>query len=144
MKLKKICSIFLFFLLFELSAYSKEVLAPAIQFNINDYKEYFRKTTDYKVNLKSRSDYKITCDADIIGISWGDKDNIKVFDLKNEYDEIIDMKSTVIKLKYETYSYIRLYKSSREIVNIILGVNPMFDDDKNVGLGLCELKPYRE
>lgn len=136
---------FLLVLLFLIqgNAFAKEVLAPAIQFNLEDYKDYFKKTTDYKVNLKSRYDYKITCDADIIGISWGDTENIKVFDLKDENGDIIDMKSTVLKVKYETYTYVRLYKSTREIVNIILSVNPIFDNEINKSLGLCTIQPYR-
>lgn len=136
---------FLLVLLFLIqgNAFAKEVLAPAIQFNLEDYKDYFKKTTDYKVNLKSRYDYKITCDADIIGISWGDTDNIKVFDMKDENGDIIDMKSTVLKVKYETYTYVRLYKSTREIVNIILSVNPIFDNEINKSLGLCTIQPYR-
>lgn len=136
---------FLLVLLFLIqgNAFAKEVLAPAIQFNLEDYKDYFKKTTDYKVNLKSRYDYKITCDSDIIGITWGDTENIKVFDLKDENGDIIDMKSTVLKVKYETYTYIRLYKSTREIVNIILSVNPIFDNEINKSLGLCTIQPYR-
>ena len=136
---------FLLVLLFLIqgNAFAKEVLAPAIQFNLEDYKDYFKKTTDYKVNLKSRYDYKITCDADIIGISWGDTDNIKVFDMKDENGDIIDMKSTVLKVKYETYTYIRLYKSTREIVNILVNVNPIYDNNINKSLGLCTIQPYR-
>lgn len=136
---------FLLVLLFLIqgNAFAKEVLAPAIQFNLEDYKDYFKKTTDYKVNLKSRYDYKITCDSDIIGITWGDTENIKVFDLKDENGDIIDMKSTVLKVKYETYTYVRLYKSTREIVNIILSVNPIFDNEINKSLGLCTIQPYR-
>lgn len=136
---------FLLVLLFLIqgNAFAKEVLAPAIQFNLEDYKDYFKKSTDYKVNLKSRYDYKITCDSDIIGITWGDTENIKVFDLKDENGDIIDMKSTVLKVKYETYTYVRLYKSTREIVNIILSVNPIFDNEINKSLGLCTIQPYR-
>ncbi len=136
---------FLLVLLFLIqgNAFAKEVLAPAIQFNLEDYKDYFKKTADYKVNLKSRYDYKITCDSDIIGITWGDTENIKVFDLKDENGDIIDMKSTVLKVKYETYTYVRLYKSTREIVNIILSVNPIFDNKINKSLGLCTIQPYR-
>ena len=120
-----------------------EVLAPAIQFDLENYKDYFKKSTDYKVNLKSRYDYKITCDADIIGISWGDTENIKVFDMKDENGDIIDMKSTILKVKYETYTYIRLYKSTREIVNILVNVNPIYDNNINKSLGLCTIQPYR-
>ncbi|HIS54892.1 TPA: hypothetical protein IAA82_08065, partial [Candidatus Galligastranaerophilus gallistercoris] len=49
-------------------AFSSEVLAPAVQFDTENYKNYFSKTTDYKVNVKSRSDYIITCYSDIIGV----------------------------------------------------------------------------
>lgn len=126
------------------ASYAREVLAPAAQFDLEKYKNYFVKSTDFKINLKSLSDYKITCTADIIGIVWGDKENIKIYDEKNEAGEIIDMKSTVIKTRYETYSYIRLYKSSREIVNLIVGVSPMFEENPNIVLGLCKLTPYKE
>ncbi len=141
MKIKAI--LLLICLSFSNMCFASEVLAPAIQFNIEDYKNYFRKSTDYKIYLKSRSDYKITCDSDIIGIVWGDKDNIKPYDRKNEAGEIIDMKSTILKLKYATNSYIRLYKSSREVVNIIINVNPLFDAEQTTSLGLCKLTPYR-
>jgi len=125
-----------------LAAFSREVLAPAVQFNLNDYKDYFKKSTDYKINLKSRYDYKITCNSDIIGIVWGDTDNIKMFDKKNEAGEIIDMKSTILKVKYETYTYIRLYKANREITNLIVSVNPIFNSEINKSLGTCALSPY--
>lgn len=141
--MKKIFLALILFLNFA-PALSKEVLAPAVQFDLNDYKNYFLKTTDYHLYLKSRSDYKITCDSDIIGVVWGDVDNIKMFDIKDDFGEIADMKSVIVKIKYETYSYIRLYKQSKEIVNLIVNVNPMFDNSKNITLGLCELEPYRE
>ena len=136
---------FLLVLLFLIqgTVFAREVLAPAIQFDVENYKDYFKSSTDYKVNLKSRYDYKITCDADIIGISWGDTDNIKIFDMKDENGDIIDMKSTVLKVKYETYTYIRLYKSTREIVNILVNVNPIYDNNINKSLGLCTIQPYR-
>ncbi len=136
---------FLLVLLFLIQGcvFAREVLAPAIQFDLENYKDYFKKSTDYKVNLKSRYDYKITCDADIIGISWGDTENIKVFDMKDENGDIIDMKSTILKVKYETYTYIRLYKSTREIVNILVNVNPIYDNNINKSLGLCTIQPHR-
>ena len=136
---------FLLVLLFLIqgNVFAREVLAPAIQFDLENYKDYFKKSTDYKVNLKSRYDYKITCDADIIVISWGDTENIKVFDMKDENGDIIDMKSTILKVKYETYTYIRLYKSTREIVNILVNINPIYDNNINKSLGLCTIQPYR-
>ncbi len=132
----------LILLFFALPARAGEVLAPALQFDINDYKDYFKKSTDYKVNLKSRYDYKITCDSDIIGVEWGDSENIKMFDIKDESGDIIDMKSVILKIKYETYTYIRLYKYSKEIVNLIVSVNPLFESEINQSLGLCEITPY--
>lgn len=142
MKKLLIISIILFSMM--TSVYAKEVLAPALQFDIKKYKKYFKKSTDYKANLKTRSDYIITCDADIIGVTFGDVENIKMFDIKNEYNENIDMKSVVLKTKYEAYSYIRLYKSTREIVNITLNTNPLFSSEEETSLGLCKIKPYRE
>lgn len=143
-----ILAVFIFVFLnaavFAQEQFQKEVLSPAIQFDLMKYKDYFKKSTDYKADLKSLSDYRITCDSDIIGAVWGDKENIKVFDEKNEAGEIINMKTIVFKIKYETYSYIRLYKSSREVVNILLRVNPLFESDSNITLGLCKLEPYRE
>lgn len=136
--------ILLFCLIFSNGVFASEVLAPAVQFNIDDYKNYFKKTTDYKLYLKSRSDYKITCDTDIIGITWGDKDNIKVYDKKNESGEVIDMKSTILKLKYGTNSYLRLYKNSGEIVNIVINVHPLFQGEQTVSMGLCKLTSYKE
>lgn len=134
---------FLIFLI-TTNVFAREVLAPAAQFDPVPYKNYFKKSLDYKVNLKSLSDYKITCNADIIGIVWGDKENIQIYDEKNEQNEIIDMKSTVIKTKYQTYSYIRLYKISKEIVNLAVNINPTFEDKENIYLGTCKLTPYRE
>ncbi len=141
--MKKIFLLALIFFIPVCASYPREVLAPAAQFDLEKYKNYFLKTTDFKINLKSLSDYKITCTSDIIGIVWGDKENIKIYDEKNALGEIKDMRSTVIKTKYETYSYIRLYKSSREIVNLIVGVSPMFEENQNIVLGLCKLAPYK-
>ena len=124
-------------------AFSSEVLAPAVQFDTENYKNYFSKTTDYKVNVKSRSDYIITCDSDIIGVIWGDTENIKMYDIENDFGEIADMKSVIMKTKYETYTYVRLYKYSKEIVNLILSVNPVYPADGEISLGLCKLLPYR-
>lgn len=141
--MKKILALIFLFLITN-QTQAREVLAPALQFDIKAYKNYFKKSTDYKVNLKTMNDYKITCDADIIGVVWGDVENLKMFDIKNEFREAIDMKSFILKVKYETYSYIRLYKSTREIVNIILSANPLFDIYQEESLGLCKITPYRE
>lgn len=124
------------------AVFAAGILAPAAQLDISKYKDYFKKKSDYKVNLKSLSDYKITCSSDIAGIVWGDTENIKIFDEKNNRGEIIDMKSTVIKTKYRTNSYIRLYKVSEEIVNIVVNVSPMNSVDYSAVLGLCKLEPY--
>lgn len=121
----------------------ESVMAPAVQFNSEDYKDYFKKTTDFKVNLKTFSDYKITCDKEIIGINWGDIENIKIYDEKNENNEVLDMKSTVLKTRYETYTYVRLYKATGEIVNIVLGTNSNFEENQKINLGLCQIEPYR-
>lgn len=142
--MKKLVLIITFVFISVCTSHARDVLAPASQFDLEKYKNYFVKSTDYKINLKSLSDYKITCTSDIIGIVWGDKENIKIYDEKNDAGEIIDMKSTVIKTKYQTYSYIRLYKMSREIVNLIVGVSPMFEENQNIVLGLCKLTPYKE
>lgn len=142
--MKKSFLLLIVFLLTSSFALSAEVLAPALQFDIKKYRNYFKKSTDYKANLKTRSTYKITCDADIIGVTYGDTENVNMFDIKNEYSENIDMKSVVLKIKFETYTYIRLYKSTREIVNIVLNANPLFSEDENTPLGLCKIVPYRE
>lgn len=63
--------------------------------------------------------------------------------MKDENGDIIDMKSTILKVKYETYTYIRLYKSTREIVNILVNINPIYDNNINKSLGLCTIQPYR-
>ena len=140
--MKNLFLIILFFI--QGAAFSREVLSPAVQFNINEYKDYFKKTTDYKIDLKSRCNYSITCDADIIGVVWGDTDNIKMFDIKNEAGGIIDMRSVILKIKYETYTFIRLYKSTKEIVNILVSANPLFDNKIDKSLGLCKIEPYEE
>ncbi len=139
--MKHLLILFIFLISLNVS-YADNILVPAIQLNLNDYKNYFKKSIDYKVNLRSLSDYKITCNADIVGVKWGDIDNIGMFDIKNEYD-VLNMKSLIMKLKYETYTYVRLYQSSGEITNIILSVSPMFRGDMNINLGLCEIVPYR-
>ena len=141
--MNKILTLILTVLIFQTASLAKEVLAPAVQFDIENYKNYFQKTTDYKVNIKSRSDYIITCDSDIIGVIWGDLENIKMYDIKNELNEISDMKSVILKTKHETYTYIRLYKTSKEIVNLVLSVNPVYPNDNEIRLGLCRLLPYR-
>ena len=141
--MNKILTLILTVLIFQTASLAKEVLAPAVQFDIENYKNYFQKTTDYKVNIKSRSDYIITCDSDIIGVIWGDTENIKMYDIKNDFGEIADMKSVIMKTKYETYTYVRLYKYSKEIVNLILSVNPVYPADGEISLGLCKLLPYR-
>lgn len=156
--MKKILIIFVLFLISLNSAYGivlkinkkknkklpNDVMAPALQFNNEDYKNYFKKSTDYKIYLKSYSDYKITCDKEIIGINFGDKTNIKINDKKNKNGELKDMKSTIIELKKETYTYLRLYKVTGEVVNIVLNVNPAFEEKQNINLGLCKIEAYRE
>ena len=118
-----------------------DVMAPAIQFNLADYTNYFKKQTKYKLQLKSRYDYKITCNEPVIGVNWGDIDNIKMYDKKNKNNEIIDMKSVYLKARNETYTYVRLYKESGEIMNLILSVSPVFDVKDKITLGLCEVIP---
>lgn len=117
-----------------------DVLAPAVQFNLEDYKDYFKKSTDYKLEVSSRANYKITCDNEIIGVEWGDYDNVKMLDYKNKNKN--DLKSVIMKLKYETYTYIRLYQSTGEILNVMLNVNAGFEKDKTTNLGLCKVEPF--
>ncbi len=123
--------------------FPKDVLAPAIQFNFDDYKDCFKKSTDYKVYLHSKMKYLITCDDEIIGVRWGDLDNVVLYDKKDNMDNT-DMKKVFLKLKQKTNTYISLYKQSGEIVNIITIANSMFDDNKTYNLGLCRIDPYEE
>lgn len=136
---------FLILFLFSLfvCAEAKECLAPALQLNLPEYKEYFIKPSDFIVKLKTFSDYKISCESDILGINYGDTDNLRFIDNKNDIGEIEDMKSVILKTRYETYTYIRLFKSTKEIVNLMLLVNPLYPDNQNLSLGLCKISPYR-
>ena len=149
--MKKIAFLFLIIVIFTGVSYAKkkksekvlpdDVLAPAIQFNLKDYTNYFKKQTRYKLQLKSRYDYKITCNEPIIGVNWGDIDNIKMYDKKNKNNEIIDMKTVYMKARNESYTYVRLYKESGEIMNLVLSVSPVFDVKDKITLGLCEVIP---
>ena len=152
--LKKTVLIFLLFVLFTGCVYAKKkqkkpkilpehVMAPAVQFNLKDYKDYFKKSSDLKLNLQSKNEYVLTCESDILGINWGDVENIKIYDYKNENNEN-DMKKAIIKTKYETYSYIRLYKATGEILNLLVSVNPAFEVENKISLGLCEVEQYLE
>ena len=143
--MKKTLSLIFVFMIFffGLPAFSKkkkpavektypEVSAPAVQFELQDY----------KVKLKSRSDYIVTCESEVIGLKWGDVENIALFDSKDPITDKNDLKSFIIKTKFQTYSYIRIYKYNGEIVNVIVSVNPIFSENTKENLGLCELLPY--
>ncbi|MCD8024371.1 MAG: hypothetical protein LUE64_02425 [Candidatus Gastranaerophilales bacterium] len=121
--------------------FPREVLAPSVQFSLDDYKDYFLKPSDYEVNLQSRNKYLITCKEDIIGINWGDSDGVKIYDLKDEISGETNMKKAVMKLKFETYTYVRLYKSTKEVANIILSVNPVFENEEKI-IGSCKITGY--
>lgn len=122
----------------------KNVMAPALQFNKNDYQRYFKNQTIYAIEMKTKSQYKITCNDDIIGVNWDDIDNIHMYDIKDKNGDIIDMKTVFIKTKNESYSYIMLYKESGEIMNIKAVVNPVVNAEKEANLGLCRLYPYED
>ncbi len=130
------------FFIFCPPAFSNEVLAPALQFSLDEYKEYFKSPNDFKLNLKTLTDYKISCEDEISGVEWGDTENIKMSEIRNEYTNELDMNNLVIKLKYQTYSYIRLYMSTWEVINIILTINPVFEP-KLETIGTCTIAPYR-
>ena len=119
-------------------------MAPALQFNQNDYQRYFKNQTIYNIEMKTKSQYKITCNDDIIGVNWGDVDNIHMYDIKDKNGDIIDMKTVFIKTKNESYTYIMLYKESGEIMNIKAIVSPVVSAEKGMSLGLCSLSPYED
>lgn len=140
--MKKFLTGLFFFILLQAQTLASDTVAPSLQLDLNQYKDYFKSSTDYQVNLKSRSDYRVSCNSSILGAVTGDVDNVI---LMSDYDENLEwnMESFIVKLKYETYTYLRIYKASKEIVNVVLNVNPMFENDKTIDLGLCKIEPYR-
>ena len=143
MKLKFIILLTLFFQIISpsLAVVNARLTAPAMELELNDYKNYFSDSTDFTLNLKTKSKYKITCQSEIIGVIYGDKENIKMYDVIDEETETNDLFSVYLKIKYETYSYIRLYKYNGEITNIILNANPIFSENETIELGVCKLYP---
>lgn len=152
--MKKILSVFLLVLIFTMPSYAKrkkaekplpkDVMAPALQFDVKDYKRYFKNQTVYKVELKTKSQYKITCTDDIIGVNWSDTDNVRMFDEKDINGNIIDIKTVYVKTKNQTITYARLFKDTGEIMNLQIKVSPVFDNKAKVNLGLCDIYPYEE
>ncbi len=143
--MRLIIVLFAFFMttlsLFAQEEQQREYLMPAVQLNLEGYMDFFKTNIDNKLNLKTRSKYKITCDFDIIGVVYADKDNIKMYDVIDEYTEENDLKSVFIKTKHETYTYIRLYKENGETVDMTVSVNARFPEDETIPLGQCTLYP---
>lgn len=141
--MKKFASLILF-LMFLNTAATAEVVAPALQYLRADYPAAFVQKSDFSVKLKPHSRYKLRCSSDITSVNFGDKENLRFYTTEDEDSErplweLMSPRDVTIKTRYETYSYIEIFKAEGMPATIMVSVNKRNTVPENISIGECTI-----